>query len=279
MIELNETTLRAFRCHLTERECSRATVTKYMAAARRLADFCGGMITDKSTLVEFKSQLVAAGYAPASVNGMIAAMNKLLDFVGYLEWRLRALKVQRRNFAAPERELTQKEYENLVNTARLGGDERLALLVQTVCATGVRVSEVRGITLECLREGKAEIRSKGKIRLIPLPGKLCRALSKFCKKRGITGGPIFVTQSGNPLDRSNIWKMMKRLARLAKVALEKVFPHNLRHLFARTYYKKYKDIVRLGDILGHSNLETTRIYTARSFYEQRHQMEALNLLL
>ena len=279
MIELDEKAIAGFREKLAEDEAAAATVAKYTAAIRRLSAFCGGTLRDKGQLVAFKQALAASGMAPGTVNGVLTAVNKLLDIYGYHEWRLRFLKVQRRVFMAPEREMTRAEYERLVNTAKRQGDERLALAVQTLGATGARVSELQAVTVEAVAAGKAEIRSKGKIRLLLLPKKLCKLLANYCAKRNITAGPVFVTASGKPIDRSNLWKSMKRLAKHARVLLDKVFPHNLRHLFARTYYKKTRDIVQLADILGHSSVETTRIYTARSPMEQRRQMDALALLL
>ena len=278
-MQIDETTISSFRLYLQERECSAATVAKYMHDVGQLALFCGGRGADKAMLIAFKQALQARGYAPASINSMLAAVNRYLDFAGHSEWKLRYLKVQRANFIRRERELTQQEYRRMVEAARAAGDRRLEMLLQTICATGIRVSEVRAITVESLRAGQAEIRNKGRIRVILLPGKLCGALSKYCRRKGISSGQIFVTGSGRPLDRSNIWKMMKRLAARAKVDAGKVFPHNLRHLFARTYYKAYKDIVRLADILGHASVDTTRIYTCRTGKEQQRQIERLPLLL
>lgn len=192
---------------------------------------------------------------------------------------MRTLKIQQATFMDQERELSQEEYKTLVKTAQRQGNERLVMLLQTICATGIRVSEVRAVTVEALRRRQAEIRSKGKIRLILLPDKLCRQLLRYCEKRNISSGQVFVTRTGRPLDRSNIWKMMKRLAAQARVGLRKAFPHSLRHLFACTYYQKYKDIVRLADILGHSSVDTTRIYTAKNVNEQQRQLEYLNLLI
>ena len=277
-MKLDNEALAAFRREMGEREYSPATAAKYARILRDLLAFAGGEVTDKTTLVAFKEKL-AQNKAAGTVNGALAAVNTFLDFCGYHEWRLRFLRVQRRNFADPSRELKRCEYERLVNTARKEGDERLALLLETMAATGVRVSEVSAITAEALRAGKSEIICKGKRRTIVLPGKLCKTLLKYCKTVHITSGPVFLSKKGNPLDRSNIWKAMKRLAARAGVSLNKVFPHNLRHLFARTYYKMYKDLLRLADILGHSSIETTRIYTIRSFTEQRAQMEKLPLLL
>lgn len=167
----------------------------------------------------------------------------------------------------------------MVSKALEHGDDRLALLLQTICATGIRVSELQAISVESLNSGRAELRSKGKIRMILIPRKLCQMLRRYCREQRITDGCVFVTKNGQPLDRSNIWKMMKRAAEEAKVKTKKVYPHNLRHLFAQTYYKKYKDIVRLADILGHSNVDTTRIYTAKNGQEQQKQIEHLSLLL
>lgn len=279
MIILDTRVLDKFQRYLQEQERSRATVSKYLHDVGLLARFCNGIVEDKSTLIAFKQHLQDAGYAPTSINSMLAAVNCFLTFAGKPEWKLRFLKVQRATFADKNRELTQRDYERLVSAARDQGDERLEMLVQTICATGIRVSEVRAITVENLRKGRVEIRNKGKIRLILLPKKLCQMLSTYCHKRGIRRGCVFVTRSGKPLDRSNIWKMMKRLAALAKVKAEKVFPHNLRHLFARTYYKIHKDMVRLADILGHASVDTTRIYTARTGNEQQRQLERLPLLL
>ena len=271
--------IEAFRTYLVERECAGATVAKYMHDVGVLVSYCGGRIEDKNTLIAFKEHLQDRGYAPSSVNSMLAAVNSFLTYIGRPEWRLRYLKAPRSTFCGREKELTQKDYERLVEAAKRQGDERLELLVQTICVTGIRVSEVRAITVESLKRGRAEIRNKGRIRTILLPKKLCEVLTAYCKEWTIGSGPIFVTRTGRPLDRSNIWKMMKRLGERARVGAAKVFPHNLRHLFARTYYKAYKDIVRLADILGHASIDTTRIYTIRTGTEQQRQMERLPLLI
>ncbi len=278
-MRIDRETMVRFRGYLTERECAGTTVAKYMHDVGMLVSFCGGEIADKATLIAFKEHLQERGYAASSVNSMLAAVNRFVAFLGCPEWRLRYLKIPRSAFCGQERELTQRDYERLVNAARESGNERLALLVQTLCATGIRVSEVRAVTVESLKTGRAEIRCKGRIRTILLPKKLCGVLAAYCKKRTIQSGCVFVTRTGKPLDRSNIWKMMKHLAARARVTREKVFPHNLRHLFARTYYKAYKDIVRLADILGHASIDTTRIYTIRTGTEQQRQIERLPLLI
>ena len=278
MITIGAAQLDAYRRHLAERERSTATAAKYLRVLERLAAWSGGELRERSQLVAFKSRL-QRDFAPATVNAMLAAVNGYLRWAGAPEWTLGFLRIQRRDFSREERELTRREYEKLVATAERSADRRLSLLVQTVCATGIRVSELASITVAAARQGRAEVRSKGKIRLILLPKRLCAALLGWCKARGIRRGPVFVTSTGHPLDRSNIWRMMKALAARAGVSPAKVFPHNLRHLFARTYYKMYRDIVRLADILGHSSVETTRIYTAHSYREQRRQMDAMPLLL
>ena len=279
MLILDQPTLDRFYNYLSEMECSEATVGKYLHDVKLLQSFCKGNVEDKGTLIAFKQYLQRQGYAPSSINSMLAAVNRFLAFAEVPQWRLRLFKIQRTIFTSSDKELTQHDYEKLLQAAYHIGNERLALLVQTICATGIRVSEVRAITLDSVKTGQAEIRSKGKIRVILLPRKLCRILEDYCKRRGVQSGPVFVTRSGKPLDRSNIWKSMKRLAAIARVAAGKVFPHNLRHLFARTYYKAYKDIVRLADILGHTSVDTTRIYTTRTGIEQQRQIERLPLLI
>lgn len=279
MIKLNQQTMIKFELYLQDRECSQATIKKYLHDIMLLNAFCNGEIQDKAKLISFKSHLQSVGYTAKSVNSMLAAVNCFLTYVGHTDWKLRFLKIQRSTFSSKDREMGQTDYQKLVRAAKAQGDERMFMLLQTICATGIRVSEVRAITVESLSIGRAEITSKGKIRLILIPKKLCKVLLLYCNKRNIKHGCIFITKSGRPLDRSNIWKMMKRLAALAKVAVKKVFPHNLRHLFAQTYYKKYKDIVRLADILGHSSIDTTRIYTLKNGTEQQNQIEQLSLLL
>ena len=276
---ISKESITSFCMYLHERECSEATVSKYLHDVEQLRSFCGGSVEDKSALITFKRDLQRRGYAASSVNSMLAAVNRFLEFAGHPEWKLRFLKVQRTTFSDGKRELSQRDYEKLLQAAKARGNERLAMLVQTICATGIRVSEVRAITVESLRRGQAEIRNKGRIRVILIPRKLCKTLENYCRKRRIRSGQVFVTRTGKPLDRSNIWKSMKRLAVLARVEVEKVFPHNLRHLFARTYYKAYKDIVRLADILGHASIDTTRIYTSRTGTEQQRQIERLPLLM
>ena len=202
-----------------------------------------------------------------------------MEFIGRADLRVRLLKIQKSLFCKESKELTREEYIRLVRTAEREGNERLSLILQTICATGIRVSELRFITVEAVESGRAEINNKGKHRIIFLPVKLCRLLKKYLKKQKRTVGAVFVTRSGKPLDRSNIWRDMKDLCENADVSPVKVFPHNLRHLFARTYYSIQKDLLRLADILGHSNINTTRIYTLESGFAHARHMEQMGLII
>ena len=278
MLTLDSYMLEEFRKRLIEYECSKATIEKYMRDVKVLAEFCNGQIEEKTQLLDFKEYLKEKRYTATSINSMLAAVNRFLTIFGYDHWRLRYLRIQKSLFAQKDRELKRKEYEQMVQTAKQGTDKRLLMILQTICATGIRVSELRAITVESLKCGQASIRSKGKNRLILLPKSLCKALKEYCREQNICSGLVFITRNGRSIDRSNIWRMMKRLAQKAKVQAQKVFPHNLRHLFACTYYEKYHDIVRLADILGHSNVNTTRIYTMRDTVEQLKQIESLFLM-
>ncbi len=210
---------------------------------------------------------------------MLSAVNRLLKFLGREDCRIRFLRAQRKTFREQNRELTRAEYQRFLDTAAEQGQERLGLLMETICATGIRVSELRFFTVEAVRLGRAEVSNKGKNRTVFLPEKLRKALLQYAQAQKIAAGPVFVTRNGKPLDRSNIWHDMKALCREAGVADSKVFPHNLRHLFARTYYALEKDIVRLADILGHSSINTTRIYTMESGAVHRRQLEKMRLVI
>lgn len=270
--------VREYAAELTERERSEHTVQKYLRDLGKLMNYAGGRPLDKALLVSFKRTL-AEKYSPSSVNSVLAAVNGFLDFAGMSALRLKPLRIQRRAFLPEERELTLGEYRRLVSAAERGSHERTALILQTLCATGIRVSELKFITAKAVREGRAVISCKGKSRVVFLPEKLRKLLAKYLGKRGIREGAVFVTRSGNPLDRSNIWREMKRLCKSAGVAEKKVFPHNLRHLFARTYYSLEKDLSRLADILGHSAVTTTRIYTMESGKIHAKQINRLGLVL
>ena len=215
---------------------------------------------------------------PATVNAALASLNAFFKFARWEECKVKALRLQRRMFRDPDRELTREEYDRLISTAYESGKTRLGLLMETVCATGIRVSEVKYITVEAAQRGKTEIFLKGKIRTIMLPGKLCRKLLKYAKKQKIASGEIFLTRNGKGLSRRQIWAEMKSVCKAAGVASSKVFPHNLRHLFAKVYYRVYRDIVKLADILGHSNIGTTRIYLISTGAEHAEQLDRLDLI-
>ena len=204
------------------------------------------------------------GYSPATINSMLVAVNRFFDCMGWQDCRVKTLKIQRRLFRQENRNLSKEEYIKLINTACQRGMERLALLMETICATGIRVSEVQYITVEAARQGRTEISLKGKIRTILLPGKLCRKLLKYARKQKTVSGEIFLTRNGTGLSRKQIWAEMKALCRFAGVEASKVFPHNLRHLFAQTFYRVTHDVAKLADLLGHSSVDTTRIYTMES---------------
>ncbi len=278
-LPLTRESIAGFAGELALQERSIATIQKYTRDIGKLRDFAGEGIEEKEQLIAFKRHLQQKGYAPSSINAALAAVNQYLKQAGYAQWQLRFVKVQRDVFRSRERELSVKEYQRLVNRARENGDERLELLLQAIASTGIRVSELPGITVKAARTGRARISLKGKTRVVLLPRELCRRLLAYCSKRAIRRGPVFVTRNGNPMSRTNIWRMLKTLAKQARVRAKKVFPHNLRHLFAVTYYKRYRDVVRLADILGHSSIDTTRIYTAKSDREQLARLGGLRLLL
>lgn len=263
---------------LQEDEKSPATVAKYVHDLNMTAEyFAGGELT-KPALIRWKDTLIEK-YATATVNSVLAAINGFLKHMGWNDLTVKPLKIQRAMFRDERRELTQTEYKRLVNAAEQEGNRRLSLVIQTICATGIRVSELQFITVDAVRTGYTEISNKGKRRTIFLPEKLRRILGKYLKETHKTEGAVFTTRNGKPLDRSNIWRDMKALCESAGVESGKVFPHNLRHLFARTYYSIEKDLSRLADILGHSNVNTTRIYTMESGAVHAHQIERLGLII
>ena len=273
---ITEEKIRAFKTELEKRERERATAEKYVRDVRLYADYLSGGEATKENAVNYKTHL-SKTHAPASVNGAVSGLNSFFDFCEKRDMRLKSLKISRRNFADKDREMTMEEYNRLLKVAKRKS-ERLYLLMQTACSCGLRVSEIRFITCEAVEERKAMIALKGKIRVVLLPGKLCKMLKKYTKKNNIKSGPVFITRTGRPLDRFYIWRSMKALCKEAHVSEKKVFPHNLRHLFARTYYKVHKDLLRLSELLGHSSINTTRIYTMESSDLHRTQMEVLGFL-
>ena len=275
---LTVTLIQRYAGHLCDQERSAATIQKYVHDLTALSTFLDGRPMTKGLLLEWKEGLIGR-YAPASVNAMLVAVNRFLTFLGRNDLRLRPLKIQRALFLPADKELTRAEYIRLVQAAQSRDNQRLALVLQTICATGIRVSELRFITAEAVQTGRAEVVNKGKRRAVFLPEKLRRLLKGYLRAQKITAGAVFLSRRGNPLDRSNIWRDMKALCQSAGVAPGKVFPHNLRHLFARTYYALEKDLSRLADILGHTSVTTTRIYTAESGAVHARQIGRLNLVV
>ena len=269
--------MRSFQDYLISEEKAAATVGKYLHDVESFRSWLGKRELCKSSVLDYKVH-ICAKYAPASVNTMLTSLNVFFCFIQRYELKVKNLKIQRKVFAVKDTELTKTEYGRLLQAAKDKNNERLYLLMQTICSTGIRVSEVQFITVEALGRGMAEIHCKGKQRTVFLPRQLCRILTGYVKAKKIKSGCVFVTKNGKPLDRSNIWSDMKKLCAGANVSPRKVFPHNLRHLFARTYYSMQKDIVRLADILGHSNVNTTRIYTTETGEIHRRQIQKLGLL-
>ena len=272
---INQEQIRAFSFHLREDEKSEATIEKYIRDINAFVAFLNGRELTKQEVMEYKKQ-ISEGYAPASVNSMLVSVNSFLRFAGYEECRVKLLKIQRQMFVNEKKELTAAEYRRLLKAAH---GSRLELVIQTICETGIRVSELEFITVEAVERGRAVVDCKNKTRVILIPTALRKILLQYIKKSGIKAGSIFVTKTGKKLNRSNVWRDMKALCKKANVDPEKVFPHNLRHLFARTFYSMERDIVRLADLLGHSSINTTRVYTIETGREHFNCLERMHKLL
>lgn len=275
---MNRKALKAFARALLEQERSSGTIEKYFRDVRAFTVWLGGAEVTRERAAAWRDSLLERGYAPVTVNSMVAAVNQFFAFLGWEDCKVKALKIQRKLFRDDRKELTREEYQRLLDSAHELGRERLALLLETICATGIRVSEVKYITVEAAQVGRAEISLKGKLRTILLPGKLCRKLKKYARQQKNASGEIFLTRSGKSLSRRQIWAEMKRLCGHAGVDPRKVFPHNLRHLFAMVFYRTSRDIVKLADLLGHSSIETTRIYLVTSGAEHQRTLDRLGLI-
>lgn len=275
---LSSEKIHAFGEYLRQEERSRGTIEKYMRDARAFSIWLGGGEVTKEAVIKWRDSLLDRGYAPVTVNSMLAAVNSIFHYLDWKDCCVKALRIQRRVFRDQNRELTRGEYVQLINAARRTGNLRLELLMETICATGIRVSEVPYITVEAARRRQAEIFLKGKVRTILIPGKLAKKLLKYARKRKIASGEIFLTRSGKSLSRRQIWAEMKGICRKAGVEESKVFPHNLRHLFARMFYQACRDIAKLADVLGHSSIETTRIYLISTGKEHASQLDRLGLV-
>ena len=275
---MNLTTLNDYEGELTEQEKAVGTIGKYLRDIRRFYVWLGeNKEINKARVMEYKEHLKET-YAASTANSMLVALNAYFSYLGWNECRVKTVRVQKQLFLNKDKELTWGEYHRLINTARDRGDERLALIIETIGSCGIRISELEMITAEAVQTGAAKVRSKGKIREVSLVKNLRKKLDAYCKKNGVREGSIFVTKNGNPLNRSYIWRQMKELGKKAGVRAGKVFPHNLRHFFARIFWKKNKDICYLADILGHSNINTTRIYTATTREQHVRRLEKLELV-
>lgn len=282
---LREGEVKRFERYLREMERAPATISKYLHDIRSFMRYrseqnpqsCAEPVSKEDAL-GFKAFLIR-GYQPQSVNSMLAALNSFFSYMGWNDFRVKLMKIQRQMFCEEEKELSKEEYYRLVHTAERCGKERLSLALQTLCGLGLRISELKAVTAKAVLAGRIRIFNKGKNRTVFMGRKLQKQLLGYMKKRRIRAGEVFITRSGKGLNRSNLWRDMKALCGKAEVSWRKIFPHNLRHLFARTFYAVQKDVVRLADIMGHSSIETTRIYTASSVKECRRKIEALRLVL
>ena len=267
----------SFREHLIREEKSPATIEKYLRDATGFLEYAAEQEVTKELTVRYKSELQGKRYAARSINSMLASLNSLMDFLEWTDCKVKTLRCQRQTYCAEDKELTKAEYMRLLEASK--HQEQLNLVIQTICGTGIRVSELRYFTVEAVSRGEITVQCKSKTRTILVPGKLKKLLLNHAKRCGIHGGVIFITKHGKPMDRSNIWAQMKRLCTVAGVNPSKVFPHNLRKLFARTFYGIEKDIAKLADILGHSSINTTRIYIMTTGTEHRRKIERLGLVV
>lgn len=276
---LTEEMAKAFEKYLRREEKSDNTVKKYLRDMRAFAAYLNGAEVTKETVITFKSKLLGESYSVRSINSMLASLNGLFSFLGWEDCRVKSVKLQRQIYCPEEQELTKAEYIRLVHTAKQKGNERLNLILQTICGTGIRVSELQYITVEAVKNREATVSLKGKTRSVFLVKELRKKLIRYAAKQNIQSGAVFITRTGKPMNRTNIWREMKGLCKQAGVNPKKVFPHNLRHLFARTFYGIEKDIAKLADILGHSSINTTRIYIISTGSEHRKRMEHMRLII
>ena len=276
---ITEKIINDFSAYLKSEEKSRNTVEKYLRDVRAFATVQDGKPVTKDTVIVYKQCLVDNGYAVRSVNSMLASLNSLFSFLGWHELKVKSVKLQRQIFCPEEKELSRAEYERLCRAAQNRHNERLNLILQTICGTGIRVSELPFITVEAVQCGETVVSLKGKVRTVFLIKPLQKKLLRYISEQNITTGAVFITRTGKPMNRTNIWREMKNLCIEANVNPQKVFPHNLRHLFARVFYRIEKDIAKLADILGHSSINTTRIYIISTGAEHRERMEKMRLIL
>lgn len=276
---LTESYIGKFFAYLQIEEKSKNTIEKYLRDVNSFAAYAGNSEVTKEVVIAYKNKLIRENYAVRSINSMLAALNALFSFLDWEDCKVKSIKLQRQIYCPEEKELTRAEYMRLVDAAEKKGNDRLTLLLQTICGTGIRVSELHYITVEAVKRGEAVVSLKGKTRCVFIVKKLQKKLLRYAEKKGIASGIVFVTRNGRPMSRTNIWREMKALCVQAGVNPKKVFPHNLRHLFARTFYHIEKDIVKLADLLGHSSINTTRIYIITTGGEHRRRMENMRLII
>ena len=276
-MRLSAEQIQKFGEHLAREEKSVATRQKYLRDVCAFSKYANGEPVTKTLTMAWKKQLVTQGYKAKSINSMLASVNCLLDYLGKRDCKVKNIRIQQQTYCAEEKELTKAEYLRLLEASKK--NKQLHLILQAICSTGIRVSELRYFTVESVARGEITVNCKSKMRTILIPSKLKKALLQFANQNGIAHGVIFVNQKGTPLDRSFIWRQMKRLCEAAGVVQSKVFPHNLRKLFARTFYGIEKDIAKLADVLGHSSINTTRIYIITTGQEHRRQIERMGLLI
>ncbi len=271
--------IQQFENYLRMEEKSQNTIDKYIRDVSAFAEYLCDKAVSKEIAITYKQYLQDCGYAVRSINSVIASINALFGFMGLYDCRLKSLKLQQQIYCPEDKELTKAEYARLISAARQKGNERLNLIIQTICGTGIRVSELQFITVESVRKGEAVVSLKGKTRSVFIVKDLQKKLLRYIAEQKIIEGAVFVTRTGKPISRTNIWREMKALCKQANVNPNKVFPHNLRHLFARTFYGIEKDIAKLADILGHSSINTTRIYIITTGDEHRKRMENMRLII
>lgn len=275
---INEKSINSYLNWLYQNEKSGQTIEKYRRFLFRFSAYLDTDIFGKEELITWKSQLKCR-YSPVTVNGAIASLNGYLKYMGWSDAVINYLRIKKCAFCPEQKELKREDYASLVLAAKRKGNERLAMILQTVCSTGIRISELQYVTVDSVEKRRMMVECKGKVRMVFFPSKLCKCLKQYCQKQGIRSGKIFITRSGNVIDRSNIWREMKKLGEDANVSDDKIYPHNLRHLFARVYYDQEKDLSRLADILGHCSTNTTRIYTMESGEQHIQQLEKMNLII
>lgn len=276
---VTEQSIATFAAYLESEEKSKNTIEKYIRDVQAFAVYLNGESVTKEAVISYKNKLLYENYATRSINSMIASLNSIFAFLGWVDCKVKSIKLQRQIYCPEEKELTKAEYIRLINTAKQKGNDRLNLLIQTICGTGIRVSELQFITVEAAKCGEAIVSLKGKTRSVFIVRELQKKLLCYAAEQGIKRGMIFVTRTGKPISRTNIWREMKNLCEQANVNPDKVFPHNLRHLFARTFYGIEKDIAKLADILGHSSIDTTRMYIISTGTEHRQRLENMRLII